>query len=91
MKVTFISPYSDITAFGVRSIAAFVKRAGFEVRLIFLPDQGFDSKAASGSIYRFSDSTLKQTIELCGDSHLIGISLLPAILTVVQPHKSFKK
>jgi radical SAM superfamily enzyme YgiQ (UPF0313 family) len=75
LKVTFISPYSDITAFGVRSIAAFVKRAGFEVRLIFLPDQGFDSKAASGSIYRFSDSTLKQTIELCGDSHLIGISL----------------
>ena len=75
MKVTFISPYSDITAFGVRSIAAFVKRAGFKVRLIFLPDHEFDLKAASGSIYQYKESSLKQIMELCEDSHLIGISL----------------
>jgi len=75
MKVTFISPYSDITAFGVRCIAAFVKKAGFDVQLLFLSDQEFDLKATSGSVYRFSAPCLNQIIEICKDSHLIGISL----------------
>ena len=75
MKATFISPYSDITAFGVRSIAAFVKKAGFEVQLLFLSDQEFDLKATSGSIYQFNESCMKQIIDLCRDSRLIGISL----------------
>ncbi len=75
MKVTFISPYSDITAFGVRNIAAYVKRAGFEVQLVFLPDQEFDSKAASGSFYKYDERCLQQVTDLCKNSDLIGLSL----------------
>ena len=38
-------------------------------------DQEFDLKATSGSVYRFSEPCLNQIIDICKDSHLIGISL----------------
>ena len=75
-KITLISPYEDITAFGIRSISAFIKRAGFETQLIFLSDKEYDlKKRPSANAYHYPDYVLSQVIDICRDSDLIGISL----------------
>lgn len=38
MKITLISPYPDITAFGIRTISAYLKQHGHKTQLIFIPD-----------------------------------------------------
>ena len=38
MKVTLISPYSDITSYGLRCLSAYLKSLGHRVTMIFLPD-----------------------------------------------------
>lgn len=75
MKITLISPYSDITAYGVRNISAFVKKEGFDAQMLFMSDKEFDSKAKSGSIYQYDENILRQVVELSAGSDLIGISL----------------
>lgn len=61
-----ISPYFDITAYGVRILSAVMKRAGIETRLIFLSDR-------NQSMYK--DDVFQQVLELCADTNIIGISL----------------
>ena len=38
MSVVLISPYPDLTAFGLRTLSACLRQAGIGVRMIFLPD-----------------------------------------------------
>ncbi|MBI5376226.1 MAG: B12-binding domain-containing radical SAM protein [Candidatus Schekmanbacteria bacterium] len=75
MTVTLISPQSDISAFGIRSLSAYLKKNGIPTKLIFLPDMKFDMEANENEIYRYSDKVLGQVAELCKDSMLVGISL----------------
>lgn len=75
MKVAFISPHSDITAFGIRSISAYVKKHGHDSRMIFLPDPQEEKIFAEGGEYQYPDHILNKTLELCADADLIGISL----------------
>jgi len=74
MKLTIISPYPDITSFGVRTISAFLKGNGHEVQLIFLPDPHGDD--LEGVKERYETGVLDEVIGLCGNSDLIGISLM---------------
>ncbi|MBI5376227.1 MAG: B12-binding domain-containing radical SAM protein [Candidatus Schekmanbacteria bacterium] len=75
MTVTLISPQSDISAFGIRSLSAYLKKNGIPTRLIFLPDIKFDTGDNGDRAYRYSESVLGQVAELCRDSVLVGISL----------------
>ena len=74
MHVTLISPYPDITAFGMRTISAHLKRYGHRTRLVFIPDP-FGDDLRHG-VKRYSDPILDQVAHLCKDSDLIGITLM---------------
>lgn len=76
MRITLISPSSDISAYTVRLLSAYVKNRGFKSSLIFLPDLEFELKASSDMVYQYSDLTIRQVIDICQESDLIGISLL---------------
>lgn len=74
MKLTLISPYPDITAFGVRTICAFLKENGHDVQLIFLPDPHGDE--LEGVSERYDPAVLTEVVSLCQGSNLVGISLM---------------
>jgi radical SAM superfamily enzyme YgiQ (UPF0313 family) len=74
MKVTLISPYPDITAFGLRNISSFLRHHHVQTRMVFLPDPlGYDLIADS---QRYSDNVLDYLVRLSSDSDLIGIGLM---------------
>lgn len=74
MKITLISPYPDITAFGIRTISAYLKNRGHKTQLIFIPDP-FGDNLMFG-VKRYEDSVLDALIPLCKDSDLIGLTLM---------------
>ncbi|MCK4245193.1 MAG: radical SAM protein, partial [Candidatus Omnitrophica bacterium] len=75
MKITLISPYPDITSFGMRTLSAYLKEKGFPTNLIFLPDTAGDELRGEERP-RYRDEDLNKLIPLCADSGLIGISLM---------------
>lgn len=74
MKISLISPYPDITAFGVRTLAAHVKAHGHQAQIIFLPDP-FGDHIEEG-VDRYPEDILRQTALLCESSDIIGVSLM---------------
>ncbi|MDQ1336020.1 MAG: anaerobic magnesium-protoporphyrin monomethyl ester cyclase [Thermodesulfobacteriota bacterium] len=74
MQITLISPYPDITNFGLRTISAYLKASGHTTRLIFLPDPYGDDVVPD--VLRYDDRTLDGIIPLCADSDLVGISVM---------------
>jgi len=74
VKITLISPYPDITAFGLRTISAYLKRHGHKTQMIFLPDPYGDDLIYG--VKRYDDHVLNEMISLCIDSDLIGITLM---------------
>jgi anaerobic magnesium-protoporphyrin IX monomethyl ester cyclase len=75
LDVTFISPYLNIYALGIRSISSYIKSKGFSSRLIFLP-LIHSQKATVPNYHRlYEEKTLNDISELCKDSKFIGISL----------------
>jgi len=75
MKVTLISPYESISSYGMRSLSAVLKRAGFETQMILLPreTEGFRWE---GFLYAYPEAVLDQVTDLASDSDLIGITLM---------------
>jgi len=67
LDLTFISTSSDIQTYNIRRVSAYLKKHGFKTRIIFLV-QPFEK--------RYSEKVLKQVVELCMNSRLIGISLM---------------
>ena len=74
MKITLISPYPDITAFGIRTISAYLKKHGHNTRMLFLPDPLGDDLIQG--VERYGKNILDELIPLCRDSDLIGITLM---------------
>ncbi len=75
MRITFISPYSDISSLGIRSLSACLKRAQHKTTLIFLPKLD-DMLSRDGMSLGYSKKILGQVIELCDGTDFIGISLM---------------
>ena len=67
MRISLISPYPSLEAFGLRTISACLKKAGHEVRLIFLP-QEFDRP--------YEPAVLEELVQVCRDSDLVGLSVM---------------
>ncbi|MEO5361023.1 MAG: B12-binding domain-containing radical SAM protein [Nitrospirota bacterium] len=74
MKITLISPYPDITTFGLRTISAYLKKHGFQTQLLFLPDPHGDDIVFGKD--RYEPHTMDEMVEICRDSDLIGITLM---------------
>lgn len=78
MKAVLISPYPDLTSFGVRTLSACLKQAGHDTRLIFLRLPLRHNTGEVGALY--SEAALQDTVDLCRDADLIGISLMSSFL-----------
>lgn len=74
MKITLISPYPDITAFGLRTISAYLKMYGHKIQMIFLPDPYGDDLIHG--VKRYDDHLLDELIPFCEESDLIGVTLM---------------
>ena len=72
MKITLISVTDDITAFGLRSISSYLKKAGHSVRMIFLPQPFYKGQLSA----KYPDNIIDEAVNLSKDSDLIGISLM---------------
>ncbi len=66
----------DISAFGVRALAAYLKAHGYWVRTVLLPGGVERLKYRTGYVYQYEPRLLDEVAELCRGSDLIGISLM---------------
>lgn len=64
---------SDTSAIGVRSLSALLKRAGYQVQLIFMANAG---ETIESGIKQYPEYVLDQVINLCKGSDLVGLSFL---------------
>ena len=75
MKISLISLDRELLCFGIRILSASLKKAGHDVRLIFLiPNPEVASKNKYRTLY--SKDLLDRLGLICRDSDLIGISLM---------------
>jgi len=79
MKITFISPYADLTSFGIRILSSHLKKFGYKTQLIFLPDPYANNPSCSSK--RYDEHILNELVSLCKDSDLIGITLMTDFFT----------
>nr|HDM59727.1 B12-binding domain-containing radical SAM protein [Bacillota bacterium] len=76
-RVTLVSPYGDISSVGLRLVASCLKRAGFDVRMIFLPILGLESRGdVPSNAYFYPKQVLEQIAQHCIGSLFIGISFM---------------
>lgn len=76
MRITLISPYPDIASLGIRIMSSLLKQEGFTTNLIFLPNIAAEKSRKPQFVYLYDQSVMEELIEICGDSHLVGISLM---------------
>jgi radical SAM superfamily enzyme YgiQ (UPF0313 family) len=77
MKISLITPTPpDISAFGVRSLSAYLKAAGYRTQCLFLPGGIEHLRNQKEYIYQYPRGVIDQIIEICSDSDLIGISFM---------------
>lgn len=77
MKVVLITPTPpDISAFGVRSLSAYLRDNGYDVKLIFLPGSIGLLREGGGFAYHYEKAVLDQILDLCKDADIIGISFM---------------
>ena len=76
MNVCLISPYSDFTAIGVRTLSAILKQKGHNVTTLFLLDMGFQKGYLADFTCGYSDELLEEIRQLTDSADIIGISLL---------------
>lgn len=78
MKITLISPYPDITNYGLRTLSAVLREAGHETQLIFMPDFAGDgeSRHIEMSEERYAPEVIDQLISLMADSDMAGVTLM---------------
>jgi radical SAM superfamily enzyme YgiQ (UPF0313 family) len=74
MKVALISPYSEISAIGVRTLSAYLKSHGISTRMIFLPKQ--KSFYSREDFINYSDTALDNLANIIKNDDLIGISVM---------------
>lgn len=75
MKIALISPLESIISYGLRSLSAVLKEAGFETQMIFLPRES-EGLPWEGFRYAYPQGVLDEIAQLVGDSGLIGITLM---------------
>lgn len=74
--IALISPYSNLSAIGLRSISSSLRRAGYATRMIFLPDPDELHYKAKAPPQQYGDSVLRQVIDLCFGVDLVGITVM---------------
>ena len=78
MKIGLISPYPDITNYGLRTLSAVLRRAGHETQVICMPDFAGDGESAHTrmSEERYTPEAIEQLVSVMADVDLVGITLM---------------
>jgi len=78
MKVSLISPYPDITNYGLRSISAWLRAHGHQTQVICMPDrigEGTTEHVAQSG-HRYPPGAMDDLVRVLAGSDLVGISLM---------------
>ncbi len=78
MKISLVSPYPDITNYGLRTLSAVLRKAGHETQVICMPDFAGDGESAHTKMSeeRYSADVIQQMLAVLEDSDLVGITLM---------------
>ncbi len=80
-KITFISLMDSVDIPSLRFLSAFIKKSNYKSEIIMLPRTYSEGLSADVSfLYPYSNIVLKQLVEKCAKSDLIGISLMSSHL-----------
>jgi anaerobic magnesium-protoporphyrin IX monomethyl ester cyclase len=82
MKVALLSPFTDISSIGIRTISSYLKAHNISTRLLFLPLQ--KNFYARELFTQYSDEVVDQIAELVQHDDLIGISLMSNFFETVK-------
>ncbi|MBN2383712.1 B12-binding domain-containing radical SAM protein [bacterium] len=75
--IALISPTPpEISALGVRSLAAYLKKQGHEVQTYLLPGGVEQTRYKAGHVYRYSPQTLSSLINHIHNADIIGLSFM---------------
>jgi len=94
MNVVLINPTpADHYSPSIRSLAAFLKLHGHQVRLVFLPADTYSHlHVREGYIMQMPQTMVEDLVELCKDADLVGISFLSTMFDVsVQATRALQK
>jgi radical SAM superfamily enzyme YgiQ (UPF0313 family) len=76
-RMTFLAPTPpDLSAFGVRALSAYLRSAGHETRLVFIPGSIGKLLPDGSFAYHYSDAVTDRAAELCAGSDLVGVSFM---------------
>ena len=78
IKTSFISPYPDITNYGLRTLSSLLREKGWETQMVFMPDFAGDGESVHGTMTaeRYSPEQIKQLQKITADCKLVGITLM---------------
>lgn len=78
MKVSLVSPYPDITNYGLRTLSAVLREKGHQTQVICMPDFAGDGESTHTKMseQRYSPEIIDQMIERMAGSELVGITLM---------------
>ena len=92
MKITLISPFPEITCFGIRSISEYLEINGSETQIIFLPDPEFETQGKRDEERIYPAAILNEIGSHCQGADLVGLSLFSNNLrSAIQLTESLKK
>ncbi|OPX96097.1 MAG: B12 binding domain protein [Syntrophorhabdus sp. PtaB.Bin006] len=90
MKITLVSLEPEIYSYGLRILSSCLREKGHDTRMIFmLPDK----QRSDGDKFRtkYDQEAIRNLLELCSDSGLIGISLMSnQFMQAIQITESLK-
>ncbi len=78
MRISLLSPYPDITNYGLRTLAAVLQRAGHETNVICMPDFAGDGESTHvvKSETRYHRDVIAEMLDVVRGSDLVGITLM---------------
>lgn len=77
MKILLIEiSCPDVRAFGVRSLASYIRDKGHDVHILFLPPLFEQLRGESGIVHSYSERLIREALDLALDFDIIGISVL---------------
>jgi anaerobic magnesium-protoporphyrin IX monomethyl ester cyclase len=78
LKISLVSPYPDITNYGLRTLSAVLRKAGHETQVICMPDFAGDGESAHTKMSedRYSATAIDKMLEVMEGADLVGITLM---------------
>ncbi len=83
-KVTLLSPYTDLTSFGLRSVSANLKKSGIGTSIVFMIDPEDLHIKSNRQMNFYSEKIIQEIAEISEGSLFIGISLMSCFFDKIR-------